>query len=71
MQKRRRYVFTTHSADVREAINISGVRLVRSESGVSVIERVAAHSAAAVREETLHHRGSSFVPVDYEVSPKT
>lgn len=43
--------FTTHSADVIDAIDISGVRLVRSESGVSVIERVAEHSAAAVREE--------------------
>ncbi len=44
-------VFTTHSADVIDAIDIDGVRLVRGEGGVSVIERVAEHSAAAVREE--------------------
>lgn len=44
-------VFTTHSADVIDAVEIDSVRLVRSESGVSVIERVAEHSADAVREE--------------------
>ncbi|MEA2131121.1 MAG: hypothetical protein QOJ85_4012 [Solirubrobacteraceae bacterium] len=44
-------IFTTHSADVIDAIDIDGVRLVRSDSGVSVIERIAAHSAAAVREQ--------------------
>lgn len=43
--------FTTHSADVVDALSIDDVRLVRSEGGVSVIEKVADHSAQAVRNE--------------------
>jgi predicted ATPase len=44
-------VFTTHSADVVDAVDIDNVRLVRSDGGVSIIERVAAHSASTIRDQ--------------------